>query len=175
MIDDATARFPLACLYVGKQLDQLRKARDPILRAQGDAYANMGSADMKGNDTSTAVRWYLKWCWFADEEVISRLQAFSTWDEKRAVENKIDCVLYMVGRDSRGCGRYGKRVPQHSACVARTEMGSDDALSFTSQAEGSNEGYGSRVPSPSAQAEERRKNPTLGSRSQEGVRRTVPI
>ena len=89
MIDDATARFPLACLYVGKQLDQLRKARDPILRAQGDAYANMGSADMKGNDTSTAVRWYLKWCWFADEEVISRLQAFSTWDEKRAVENKM--------------------------------------------------------------------------------------
>ena len=89
MIDDATARFPLACLYVGKQLDQLRKARDPILRAQGDAYANMGSADMKGNDTSTAVRWYLKWCWFADEEVISRLQAFSTWDEKRAVENKL--------------------------------------------------------------------------------------
>ena len=76
-------------MYVGKELAQLKKAKDPILRSQGDAYANMGSADMKGNDTSTAVRWYAKWCWFAGEEVISKLQAFSSWDEKRRVENKM--------------------------------------------------------------------------------------
>ena len=76
-------------MSVGKELAQLKKAKDPILRSQGDAYANMGSADMKGNDTSTAVRWYAKWCWFAGEEVISKLQAFSSWDEKRRVENKM--------------------------------------------------------------------------------------
>ena len=76
-------------MSVGKELAQLKKAKDPILRSQGDAYANMGSADMKGNDTSTAVRWYAKWCWFAGEEVISKLQAFSSWNEKRRVENKM--------------------------------------------------------------------------------------
>ena len=119
MIDDATARFPLACLYVGKQLEQLRKARDRILRAQGDAYANMGSADMKGNDTSTAVRWYLKWCWFAEEEVISRLQAFSTWDEKRAVENKmIAFFIWLVA--TRGVSVDTARAYPSAQCLRGT-------------------------------------------------------
>ena len=75
----------------------MEKARDPILKSQGEAYANMGSADMKGNDTSTPVRWYVKWCWFADEEVVSKLQAFSTWDEKRKVEEKlIAFIIWLV-------------------------------------------------------------------------------
>ena len=80
-----------------KELRQLERAGDPVLKAQGGVFASAESADGKGNDSATAVRHYVKWCWYAGYEAVSRLEAWVRDGLPRGTAKDLDTGTSLLG------------------------------------------------------------------------------